>query len=91
MNRQETKCAKLERYKTKAEAEAVAARKQVKHVAYPCECDGFHVARVEPTRKQRARAETDAYYGDLLHIVHSMIEREIARLPKRKRNRHRAE
>jgi hypothetical protein len=94
MNRNETKCAKMERYKTKAEAEAVAARKQVKHVAYGCDCLGFHVARVAPTPKQAALAEREAYYGDLLRIVHSMMGREIARLeaagvPRRKYKRNR--
>jgi hypothetical protein len=77
MNRNETKCAKLERYKTKAEADAVGARKKVKHLAYACECDGFHVVKVGKTRKQQRRAQYDDYYGDLLKVVQVMIEREL--------------
>ena len=67
-----------------AEAKAVAARKTVKHLAYACECAGFHVVKLGPTRKQARRAELDDYYGDLLKVVRSMIGREL----RNRRGRH---
>jgi hypothetical protein len=80
MNRQDTKCAALPRYKTLAAAKAVAARKQTKHAAYACECGGAHVLKVGKTPKQQRRADQDTYYGELLHFVRATIDREISRL-----------
>lgn len=73
-------------------AQRAAAAKKVKHVAYACECNGFHAVKVGLTRNQARRVEQEAYYGDLLRIVHSMTGREIARLeaagvPRRKYKR----
>jgi hypothetical protein len=92
MNRHDAKCAGISRYKTKAEAEAEATRHKIKHVAYPCECDGFHVVKVGKSQKQERRDEMDAYYGDMLRFCRATIDKEISRytaagLRRKKRNR----
>ena len=82
MNRHDTKCAELTRYKMLAEAQAVASNQKLKHAAYPCDCGGFHVVQVEPnppTARQKRRAEIDAYYGDMLRFCRATIDREISR------------
>jgi hypothetical protein len=87
MNRNDTKCADLPRFPTLAAAQAEAARYLIKRVAYPCECGGFHVVKVGKSQRQERREAYDDYYGDLLKICRTMIDREIARMGVRRRRR----
>jgi len=70
MNRTETKCADLHRYEKQARAQHEATTKtaetKLRHVAYPCECGGYHVERIDPippTPNQRAIAELEEACG----------------------------
>ena len=92
MNRHDSKCAHLVRYKSLAEAQAEAAKHhQNTHAAYPCECSGFHVDKVKPTKREVERQRYDDYLGDFLQICKTLANREVRTLKHagvRRRKKH---
>jgi hypothetical protein len=92
MDRTETKCADLKRYAAKAGAQAEAERKthytNLKHLAYPCECGGYHCERIDPlplTPNQQAIAALEEACGHdkkTLDAVLVMRKREMDKYHK---------
>ena len=87
MDRTETKCVDLRRYTTKGAAltaaEKQTAETKLKHLAYPCECGGYHCERIDPippTPNQQAiaaLAEACGHDNKVLDAVLLMRAREI--------------
>ena len=99
MTRQDMKCSDLHRYEKQARAQQDAERKtaetKLRHLAYPCECGGYHVERIDPippTPNQQAIAELSEACGHdnkTLQAVLLMRKREmdkykLAHVPRRR-------
>jgi hypothetical protein len=80
MNRQDSKCVGKIRYKTRAEAEKMAAGTKGVYQSHGCECGAFHVSKVKRTAKEEARAQAAEYYGIFEPLVRTMINREVEKM-----------
>ena len=85
--REDNKCQALTYYSSRAEAHAEAekltSKVGAKFLAYPCECDGYHVERVGPTPSQQAAEDLAAalgHDGKALNAVLHMRANDINRM-----------